>query len=194
MRDKNKNKNLIKEILRFKQSVDKIDCSKLPNKLIGDLGEMYVIDKLFKLGYKNIEPKGGHSRYDIYLHDTDKSIEVRTSLLKNENVYPKGIDFYGWAVKRKTQKTDNEFDILIGIALSRSFKRPKYYIFTRAETGKLGTVKGGRFNNITKKIHIFNNETTLKRAIKAKPYQVTRYERYINRNPDKFLDRWDKLK
>jgi len=194
MREKNKINKLIKEILHFKQSVDKIDYSKLPNKLMGDLGEMYVIDKLFRLGYKNIEPKGGHSRYDIYLHDTDKRIEVRTSLLKNENVYPKGIDFYGWAVERTTQKIDDKFDILIGIALPQSFNRPKYYIFTREETKKLGTVTGGRFSNVSKKIHLFKNENNLKQAIETKPKQVTSYERYINRNPDKFLNRWDKLK
>lgn len=35
--------------------MDEIDCSRLPNKLMGELGEMYVIDKLLGLGYKNIE-------------------------------------------------------------------------------------------------------------------------------------------
>jgi hypothetical protein len=190
----NKYKKLINEIIKFKKSVDKIDCSRLPNKLIGELGEMYVIDKLLRLGFKNIKSKGGHSRYDIHLQDTDKRIEVRTSLLKNEGLYPKGIDFYGWAVKRKKQKIGTKFDILIGIALSESFKRAKFYIFTHDETERLDNVSVGRFSNVATKIHLFKNANILKRAIKVKPMYVTKYERYINRNPEKFLNRWDKLK
>ena len=193
MKEKNKYNKLIKEIINFKKAVDEIGSTRLPHKLIGELGEFYVINKLQSLGYKNIEHKGGHSRYDILLKDQDVKIEVRTSLLKNEGLYPKDIDFFGWRVKTKNQKKDHKFDILIGIALPGSFKVPKFYLFTHKETEKLDIVTGGRFSNIATKIHLFKNQEILKKAIKAKPKHVTRFERYINRNPEKFLNQWSKI-
>jgi len=176
MKDK-KYSELIKEIIRFKAAVDKIATTRLPHKLLGELGEFYVIKKLQSLGFKNIVHKGGHSQYDILLKEQGIKIEVRTSLLKNEGVYPKGIDFFGWRVKTKNQKDTKRFDILIGVALPDSFKRPKFYVFTNKETEKIDTVKGGRFSSITKKIHLFKNLEILKKAISAAITKAPRRKR-----------------
>lgn len=186
---------LIREIIEFKAGVDKIDSTNLPRKLIGELGELYVCERLCGMGFKNIVPKGGHAPYDILLKDEDVRIEVRTSLLKNEGLYPDGIDFFGWRVKTKNQKEDQRFDVLVGIALPESFKEPEFYVFSYGETEKLADMPHSwRYPNIRTKIHLFRDTRAFKRAVRAKPQLVTRFERYINKHPEGFKDRWDKLK
>ncbi len=101
----------IQEIIHFKKAFDKID-PKIPRKLVGELGEFYTLQKLEKLGMQP-EHKGGQGGYDIYLKDINKRIEVRTSLWKNEGVYPdKTIRFWGWRVENRNQKKDEKFDYL----------------------------------------------------------------------------------
>jgi len=93
----------IKSIISFKKTFDNID-QKIPKKLLGELGEFYVLQKLEKLGFQS-EHRGGQGGYDIYLKEVDKKIEVRTSLLKNEGVYPdKTILFWGWRIENRNQK------------------------------------------------------------------------------------------
>jgi hypothetical protein len=190
----NKYNKLIAEIIKFKEAVEDIDNTRLPHKLVGELGEFYVIKKLQSMGFSKIVHKGGHSRYDILLGNENLRIEVRTSLLKNEGIYPKGINFFGWKIKTKGQKDEQPFDILIGVALPESFKKPTFYIFTHQETEKLDTISGGRFSNIKTKIHLFKDTETLMNALKAKPALVTKFERYINKYPEKFINRWDKIR
>lgn len=188
-------KKAITEILKFKKVFDKID-DKIPKKLLGELGEFYVLDKLQKKGFKNLKPKGGKAGFDISIEDNNKEIkiEVKTSLLKNENIYSKGINFFGWRVKNKNQKKEHKFDIMVGVALDETFKKPKFYIFTYKEAFRVGDVSGGRFPNIQKKIHLFKNEKEYRKAIENKPEQVTEYERYINEHRHEFLDKWSKIK
>ena len=185
----------IQEIIRFKNAFDKIDKpgSRVSRKLVGDIGEYYVLQELEKRGF-TVNGRGGQAGHDIYLPNEDIRIEVKTSLLKNEGLYPEGINFYGWRVKNRDQKKDNKFDFLVGISLDDSFTKPKFYIFTRKEAFKVGDVKLGRFNGIQKKITIFENIKAMKNAVKAKPKYVTEYEKYINKNQTKFLNKWGKIK
>ena len=103
----------------------------------------------------------------------------------------------GFDILKETFKViDNveEFDFLVGVALEESFTKPKFYIFTHKEAFSVGDVDIGRFYNVQKKIHLFKNIKAMEKAIKAKPKYVTSYERYINKNRKKFLNKWDKMK
>lgn len=185
-------RSAIKEIIKFKRIFDKID-PKIPRKLVGEIGEFYALRELCKRGFKKIRHKGGQSGYDIYLEDNGKRIEVRTSLLKSEGVFPKNIQFFGWRVKNRNQKKKAKFDVMIGLALDNTFKYPKFYIFTYKEAFSVGDVKIGRFNNVQKKIYLFKDKRAYKEAIRLKPNLVTKYERYINKHPDRFRNKWSKI-
>ncbi len=184
----------IKEIIKFKKIFDPINPT-LPRRLVGELGEYYVLHKLKKLGFRGVEHKGGHAGYDIYLYDIDKRIEVRTSLLKNEGSYPKDVMFFGWRVKNRDQKKGVvKFDFLIGVGLKNSFKKPKFFVFSHKEAFSVGNINIGRFKSVQKKIHLFKDRKALMKAIASKPRFVTKYEKFINTHQTKFLDRWDKIK
>jgi hypothetical protein len=184
--------NAIDCIIRFKKSIDKFD-PKIPNKLVGDIGEFYALCELQRKGFSVIH-KGGQAGFDIYLNNLNKRIEVRTSLLKNEGVYPKEILFYGWRVKNRNQKKEKKFDILIAVGLDDTFTKPRFYLFTYKEAFSVGDVNIGRFKNVQKKIHVFKNENLYKAALKSKPALVTKFERYINQHQSEFLNNWKKLK
>ena len=62
--------------------------------LVGLCGELLVKSKLLENGIPFISKGGGQAGFDIMLKN-GKKIEVRTSLLKNEGIYPKDIMFYG---------------------------------------------------------------------------------------------------
>lgn len=185
----------IKEIIRFKNAFDKIDESslKVTRKLIGVLGEYYVLHELDKSRI-SFRHKGGSAGCDIVLANNVR-IEVRTSLLKNEGLYPKGINFFGWRVKNKKQKKQRKFDFMIGVALDDTFKIPKFYIFTYDEACKVGDVENlGMFRNVQKKIHLFEDIKAMNNAIKSEPQFVTDYEIYINKHKDEFINKWSKMK
>jgi hypothetical protein len=185
----------IKEIVRFKKAFDKIESTpKLSRKLVGDIGEFYVLCELEQRGYKEIQHKGGQAGYDIYIKDIDKKIEVRTSLSKNEGLYPDGIEFFGWRVENRNAKKKKKFDIMVGVALDGDFIKPKFYVFTHKEAFSVEDVNIGRFKNIKKKIHVFTRKNIYKKAVEQKPELVTKYERYINENQSKFLNKWKKIK
>lgn len=183
----------INAILKFKRTFDKID-PKIPRKLVGEIGEFYVLRKLEKMGLQP-KHKGGQGGYDIYLKKIDKRIEVRTSLWKNEGVYPdKTIRFWGWRVENRNQKKSEKFDYLIGVGLNDDFTRSRFHIFTYKEAFSVGDTIIGRFNNIKKKIHLFENKTSYKKALRLRPKLITTFERKINMNPSQFLDKWNKIK
>jgi len=183
----------IKAIINFKRAFNDID-PKIPKKLMGELGEFYVLQELEKLGF-HPEHMGGQGSYDIYLKKINKKIEVRASLLKNEGIYPdKTIRFWGWRVENRNQKKVNKFDYLIGVALNGDFSRPKFYIFTYKEAFSVGNVTIGRFRNVKKKIHLFKDKTACQEAIKLRPKLITPFERVINCNPKRFLNKWKKIK
>lgn len=189
---RNKNKLAIRAILKFKRDFDRID-PKIPRKLVGEIGEFYAMQRLIDKGFLP-EHRGGQGGYDIHLADINKRIEVRTSLLKNEGIFlDQTMRFYGWRVQNRNQKKRQKFDYLIGVALDDKFLKPKFYIFTYKEAFSVGDVLIGRFNNVKKKISLFENKTTFKKALKQKPKFVTKFERYINRNPKRFLEKWGKI-
>ena len=140
-------KRAIEEIVRFKEAFDSIE-PKIPRKLVGELGEFYVLGKLEELGFKKLKHKGGQAGFDVYIEDNGKRIEVRTSLLKNEGLYPEDVRFFGWRVKNRNQKKEGKFDIMIGVALDETFKKPKFYIFTHEEAFSVQDVEIGRFKNV----------------------------------------------
>lgn len=183
----------INAIIKFKRAFDKID-PKIPRKLVGDIGELYALQQLEKAGLQP-EPKGGQSGYDIYLKKIDKRIEVRTSLWKNEGVYPdKTILFWGWRVENRNQKKSEKFDYLVAVGLNDDFSKPKFYVFSYKEAFSAGDVHIGRFTNVKKKIHLFENATSYKKASKLNPELITPFERKINQNPAQFVDKWNKIK
>lgn len=195
---KTESKFVIETIIRFKKDIDKI-APRIANKLIGELGEYYVLFELARQGITG-EHIGNHGGYDILANEKMK-IEVRTSLLKDEGVYVnkvKGISAgdvknYGWRVKNRTKNNRKKFDVLVGVALDDKFTKPKYYIFTHEEAFKVDDVTIPRFNSVQKKIHLFENLNSLKRAKKANPEFITKYEEYINRNSNKFINKWNKI-
>lgn len=190
--DKNYTK-AIKAIINFKKNFDKID-PKTPRKLVGEIGEFYALKELKRLGFEP-EHKGGQGGYDIFLKKLNKKIEVRTSLWKNEGVYPdKTIKFWGWRVENQNQKRSEKFDYLIGVGLDDNFSKPKFYIFTYKEAFRVGDITIGRFKNIKKKIHLFETKISFKKAVKSKPKLVSPFERIINANPSRFLNKWKKIK
>jgi len=187
-------KRLIKETIRFRRLTLSMGAGGFSQPLLGKIGEYYVHLELLKRGVRTIE-KGGHSKYDLHLPKEPSRdechVEVRTSLLKNEGVYPKDILFYGWRVETKGEKTPFPFDVLIGVALKKDFSDPQFYLFTKKELLQLQKVNMSRFKNVRRKIHLFPDTLTLKKAIAAKPEIVTWFERQINRKRNKYLNRWD---
>jgi len=183
----------IETIIKFKKEFDNIE-PRIPRKLVGEIGEFYALKELKRMGL-NPEHKGGQGGYDIYLKNIDKKIEVRTSLLKNEGVYPDNkILFWGWRVENRNQKKSEKFDYLIGVGLNNDFSKPRFYIFTYKEAFSVGDSVIGRFGNIKKKIHLFENMKSYKKALKLRPKIITKFERKINMTPSLFLDKWKKIK
>ncbi len=181
----------IKCIIQFKRNIEKFD-PKIPNKLVGVIGEFYVLYELEKRGF-SVKHKGGMAGFDILIENSDKRIEVRTSLLKNEGLYPQNVYFYGWRVKDRNQKKEDKFDIMVGVALDDTFTRPKFYIFTHKEAFSVDDVDIGRFKNVQKKIHLFKNLGICKKAIESKPSLITKYEKHINKHREEFLNKWNKI-
>lgn len=186
-------------IIKFADEINKIDPGKelkIVGKLIGPLGEMYANRELLKRSY-TVEPKGGQSGCDLIV-DPNVRIEIKTSLLKNENIYKKS-QFFGWTVKTVNQKKGKKFDIMICTALDGALK-PKFFIFTYDEAFLVGDVNFPEENHnwryrstIQKKIHLFENEKSYLEAFKEKPWLITPYEQFINIHPKRFLNKWEKI-
>lgn len=149
------------------------------------------------MGFDDIVQNKPASHCDIYLKTSKTRIEVRASLPKNEGIYPKKpylIQFYGWTALKR-EENEPRYDILICVAIDKeTFKNPKFYLFDVDDIKQLGEVELKRFKNVKKKIHLFIDEKSYKNAKLTKPKLVTKYERYINENPNKFLNKWDKIK
>jgi len=58
----------------------------------------------------------------------------------------------------------------------------------------VGNVNIGRFKNVKRKIHLFENKTAYRKALKLKPNLITPFERQINLHCYKFLNKWEKIK
>ncbi|MDO8873593.1 MAG: hypothetical protein Q7V05_12830 [Methanoregula sp.] len=193
----------INSIISFKKSFEALDIEakkkeKVPKKLVSELGEFYVLRELNRQQFKGVEPKGGQGKFDIKIGKN--RIEVKTSLPKNDGLYDKKIEFYGWTVKR-TNKSDDQnkdeqkFNFLIGVALDHSWENPDFYVFTFEEAySNNSDVKIARYPSIRKKLHLFLNEDDFNMAKKICPYEITDQEYYFNHTKSVFLDAWDKLK
>jgi len=187
----------IEEIAKLKEALERIEpkvAKRVVSRLVGEIGELHVLSKLEGLGF-TVEQRGGQAGFDMKITDYNKRIEVRTSLLKNEGQYPENIRFFGWRVKNRNDGREDKFDIMIGVALDKTFKEAKFYVFTREEAFSVGDVERGQFRNVQKKIHLFENEAAYEEALNSKSAGiVTPYERYINEHQPEFLSMWDKIK
>ena len=164
---------------------------KAPTLLVGFCGELLVKSKLAENGIRFLS-KGGQAGFDIELKDSGKRIEVRSSLLKNEGIYPKDIMFYGWRIKDRDSEV--KYDYLVCVAFDEELTNPRFYIFTRDEALQAGDVSIPRFKKVQKKLHLFRSVEEMERAIKERPKYVTEWERYVNLNSGKYEDRWEILK
>jgi hypothetical protein len=163
---------------------------KFPPFLVGLCGELLVKSKLSE---NNIPytSKGGQAGFDIVLED-GRRIEVRSSLLKNEGIYSKDVMFYGWRIKDRGK--EEKYDFLICVAIDEGLTNPKFYIFTKDEAMKAGDVNIPRFRKVQKKLHLFRTLEEMNKAIEERPNFVTEWEREVNKNQDKYKERWQILK
>ena len=164
---------------------------KVPTLLVGFCGELLVKSKLAENGIRFLS-KGGQAGFDIELKDSGKRIEVRSSLLKNEGIYPKDIMFYGWRIKNSNSKV--KYDYLVCVAFDERLTNPRFYVFTRDEALQAGDVSIPRFRNVQKKLHLFRSLEEMEKAVEERPSYVTEWERHVNRSRDKYEDRWEILK
>jgi len=173
--------SVINLIISFKEDVERLDIDpdkkkKIPKKLVADLGEFYILRELCNR-FKEVLPKGGQGSYDIRVGEHKKRIEVKTSTLKNDGLYDKQMKFWGWTVSRENQKREHKFDILIGVALDDTWKKPEYYVFNYDDACvKNSNVKLKRFKNIQKKIHIFQDVKDLELAKSISPIEISEQE------------------
>ena len=94
---------------------------------------------------------------------------------------------------RRNQRRENaiSFRCADRRCTKKDFSDPQFYLFTKKELLQLQKVNMSRFKNVRRKIHLFPDTLTLKKAIAAKPEIVTWFERQINRKRNKYLNRWD---
>jgi len=163
----------------------------VPTLLVGLCGELLVKSKLAENGIRFLS-KSGQAGFDIELKDSDKRIEVRSSLLKNEDIYPKDIMFYQWRIKDRDSEV--KYDYLVCVAFDEGLTNPRSYVFTRDEALQAGDVSIPRFKKVQKKLHLFRSIEEMERAIKERPKYVTEWERYVNLNSGKYENRWEILK
>lgn len=189
----------IELIITFKENFERLEIEsdkkkKIPKRLVADLGEIYCLNELSNR-FDDVTPKGGQGSFDIRVGEYNKRIEVKTSTLKNDGLYKKQIDFWGWTVSREGQKNEHKFDILLGIALDNSWRNPEFYIFDYDEAYvNNSNVQLKRFKNIQKKIHIFQSEDDLAIAQSISPDEITEREVYFNDHKSEFQNAWDKIR
>ncbi|MGQ9469805.1 MAG: hypothetical protein ACUVTD_08330 [Nitrososphaerales archaeon] len=164
---------------------------KLPTFLVGFSGELLVKSKLME---DNIPftSKGGQAGFDIVLKASGKKIEVRSSLLKNEGIYPEDVMFHEWRIKDRDK--EEKYDYLVCVAFNEGLTNPRFYIFTKEEAMKAGDVDIPRFRKVQKKLHLFRSLEEMEKAIKERPDYVTEWERQVNQSRSKYENRWEILK
>ena len=148
---------------------------------------MLVKAKLLEMGLR-FKSRGGQAGFDIELEDSGKRIEVRSSLLKNEGIYPKDVMFYGWRIKDEGKEV--KYDYLVCVAFDEELANPRFYIFTKDEALQAGDVDIPRFKKVQKKLHLFRSIEEMEKAVRERPKYVTKWERKVNLNRSRYEDRW----
>jgi hypothetical protein len=177
-------------IRRLVELLSELD-ERVPTLLVGLCGELLVKSKLAEYGIPFL-PKGGQAGFDIVLEASGKRIEVRSSLLKNEGIYPKGIMFYGWKIKDRGREV--KYDYLLCVAFDEGLTNPRFYIFTRDEALQAGDVNIPRFKRVQKKLHLFRSLEEMEKAIRERQNYVTEWEQHVNHNRSRYEHRWEILK
>jgi len=165
---------------------------RFPPFLVGLCGELLVKMKLAEKGI-SFKSKGGQGGYDIRL-ENGKKIEVRSSLLKNEGLYPKDVRFFGWRIKKRGKEVG--FDYLLCVAFDDDLANPKIYLFTKEEALKAGDVEIPRFKGVQKKLHLFRSHQEMEKAVRYNPRIVSNWEVEVNKlkHEFEFEKRWEILK
>lgn len=109
---------------------------------------------------------------------------IRCSSLKNESLYPKGIDYYGWTVQYKEQVIDYDL-LLCGAKMAGAWR---IFVFVANDLVSLPDVDIGRYNNVGKKLHLFqslDDLETAKNHLLQRPSgrlgQIAPWEEEVNR-------------
>jgi len=165
---------------------------RVPPFLVGLCGELLVKMELAGKGV-SFKSKGGQGGFDIML-ENGKKVEVRSSLLKNEGLYPEDVKFHGWRIKQKGKELS--FDYLVCVAFDDDLANPKIYLFTKEEVLKAEDVEIPRFKSAQKKLHLFRSLQEMEKAVKHNPRIVSKWEIEVNKNKHKyeFEKRWEILK
>lgn len=166
----------------------------LPTFLVGLAGEYLIMQKLTEKGLK-VHPKGGQGGYDLELSGGTK-IEVRTSLLKDEGVFTKEkkIRNYGWRLKDRNK--DINFDFILCVELDQgNISASKCYVLTAKEVERAPPITVPRFKKVEKRLWIYRDLQTMKKAKRDKPEYVPPWEENINQNKNQyeFENRWKML-
>ncbi|MFH0955315.1 MAG: hypothetical protein V1777_04390 [Candidatus Micrarchaeota archaeon] len=180
------NKQIIKKGLKLISQIrnysDKTGL-KIANSIIGTYGEFQVAQLLLREFPKaKVYYKSGHHRYDLLLQFQGKEvrIEVKTSTLKNEGVYPnqdfmhikrnkkwkfkRRIYQWGWRFGTKNKKGDEKFDFAALITLHGredypEFKKSSWKIkrifWVPASVLRLNKKIYKRFTNVKRGISFF---------------------------------------
>jgi hypothetical protein len=172
-----------REVMKLARKVKEVK-SKVPTSLVGLAGEFLVMHKLSQKGLE-FGSRGAQAGYDIRLKNGMK-LEVRTSQLKNEGLFTKPIELWGWRLKDVGRELS--FDFLICVALDdHRVEDSKCYLFTREEVDGAPKVEVPRFNRLEKKLWIFPSLQTMKYAQRDRPKYVPQWEKKINRNKNRYL-------
>jgi hypothetical protein len=153
------------------------DVGPLPRGLIGTLGELYFAQQLDGTG-QTYKYRGGSASVDFIVNG--KKVEVKTSSLKNESLYPEGIDFWGWSVPSERKK----FTTLICIALDKDLA-PTFYSFSRDQALSVPDVDLG-WLGVRKKIHLFRDQDTYRQACAARPELLSDLEEKLNEHRERY--------
>jgi hypothetical protein len=159
---------------------------RFPTFLVGTAGEYLVMSWLKEKKVK-FKPKGGQAGYDLELQGGAR-IEVRTSLLKDEGLFSKEerIRNYGWRLKDKGKEM--KFDYVFCVALDKKkLDNSRCYVLTKDEAEKAPSLEFKRFKKVEKRLWIYVDLATMKKAKIDKPEYVPKWEEEINRNKDNYL-------
>lgn len=171
-----KDKDKINKIcLGLKKTLKLISKSKLFKKqprLFSVYGELKVIYELLKRGHRIV--RKGNPKVDLELTDIHKTIEIKTSSLKNNRYFGSHYD--------SSQKGKFDYLTLVGFD---EFNKDKFYIFTKKEAEKFD--KGYYVGRPGYFVNIYTMGIPAKR-------RLSKSMKYINRNIKSFENRWDKIK
>jgi hypothetical protein len=170
-----------------------------PPNIVGHVGEILVMRELIRKGIA-FEPVGGQAGYDLVLTDKPPNtgrLEVKTSTLKGWY----GTWNYGWTIQRRgARKRNYNFLVCVGIhSLIEALDGPEFFVFTGSEALSSQDVDLPGYSSVQKKLHVFANlddfnHVAEKLEERGKGYNITPWDRKVNKNLDDYRNAWDVLR